>query len=62
MATNGVRSQDFYQYKQEMDCGMPELYIFLDYTHADYTIQSSGCTITSIYATHSPINSNITCS
>lgn len=48
MATEGIRNQQFYQYRKEMDCGMPELYIFLDSSHNNYTIQSVDCQITSI--------------
>ena len=43
MVTNGSLSQQFYQYKKEMDCGMPELYIFPDATHNNYIIEAEGC-------------------
>lgn len=43
MASNGVRSQQFYQYRKEMDCGMPELYILPDTMHNNYTIQANDC-------------------
>lgn len=43
MVTNGSLSQDFYAYKKEMDCGMPELYIFPDATHNNYIIETEGC-------------------
>jgi hypothetical protein len=55
MAVDGTRSQQFYQYRKEMDCGMPELYIFPDSTHTNYRIQADGCQITAVEALRSPV-------
>lgn len=55
MSVNGSRSQQFYQYKKEMDCGMPELYIFLDSTHNNYLIQAEGCQINAVEGVRSAI-------
>jgi hypothetical protein len=38
MIVDGVRNQSFYEYSRELDCGMPELYIYPDYDNLSYTI------------------------
>lgn len=36
--TDGVRNQSFYEYRRELDCGMPELYIYPDFNNLNYSI------------------------
>jgi len=45
MIADGVRNQSFYQYHRELDCGMPELYIYPDANTQNYTIKTTNITI-----------------
>ena len=60
IAQNGVRSAEFYQQRKEMDCGMPELYIFPDYNHTGYTIEAETVVIQSVEALWAPITYSLT--